>query len=97
MQCTAINFIPMDKIITHKYFKYFKFIGLFLILFECIKTGSIFFEHLRFIGTEQEWRFALVVISFILKLSLFVSLLLISMLHQIYEKGKLKGNILNES
>ena len=95
MQCIVINSIPMDKIITHKYFKYFKFIGLFLILFECIKTGSVFFDHLQFIGTDQEWRFALVVISFILKLSLFVSLLLISIFHQIYENGKLKNNILN--
>jgi hypothetical protein len=81
----------MDKIITHKYFKYFKFIGLLIILFECLKSGSIFFEHLRFIGTDQEWRFALVLISFIVKLSLFVSLLLMSIFHHIYEKVKEKG------
>ena len=97
MQCIVINSIPMDKIITHKYFKYFKFIGLLLILFECMKTGSVFFDHLQFVGTDQEWRFAMVLISFIIKLSLFVSLLLISILHQIYENGKQKNNILNES
>lgn len=96
MQCIVINSILMDKIITHKYFKYFKFIGLLIILFECIKTGSVSFDHLQFIGTDQEWRFAMVLISFIIKLSLFVSLLLISILHQIYEDGKLKNNIFNE-
>jgi hypothetical protein len=86
----------MEKFITHKYFKYFKYVGLSIILFECIKTGTALFGYVGFVGTEQEWRFTLVLISFTLKLSLFVSISLASILHHIYENGKLKNSILNE-
>lgn len=97
MLCIVINSILMDKVIAHKYFKYFKFIGLSIILFKCIKTGTALFGYVGFVGTEQEWRFTLVFISFILKLSLFVSILLAFILHHIYENGKMNGHIFNES
>ncbi len=87
----------MERIISHKYFKYLKYVGLSIILFECVKTGSNLFGNVRLVGTEQEWRFALVLISFILKTSLFFSALLASFLHEAYEKSKLNGNIFSDT
>jgi len=78
----------IDKIINHKYFKYLKIFGLFIILLEVLKTGSVFMEYMRFVGTEEEWRFFLVSISLIIKSSLFLSLLLVSVFYPIYESLK---------
>nr|MBI1231587.1 hypothetical protein [Cytophagales bacterium] len=84
-----MNSVGIEKLITHKLFRYFKFVGLFIILVECIDGGTLLFEYLRVNGTDQQWRFSMVLISFIIKLSLFVSALLASILHELYEEGKI--------
>jgi len=80
----------MDKIINHKYFKYLKIFGWTIILCEVLRTGIVVIDYWRFIGTEEESRFLLVLICLTIKLSLLISLFLISLYHPIYEKIKEK-------